>query len=88
MPLDARKGERVQFDAYVGQYKKWLPQVGPEGTNHRMEYGLYTPTAIKLIERADTEPKPVVTQAPPMAIAMIAAEAKPARNKLAILNEL
>lgn len=51
LPLDVRKGETAKFSAVVLSYKKRMPLVQEDGTCLVVEYGLYRPTGIQLIER-------------------------------------
>jgi hypothetical protein len=82
VPLGAKKGERVKFDAMVMSYKKRLPLVQSDGTYMVLEYGLSLPTKIELIDRKN-EPKPA--PAPPP---LPEAPQKKGRQKLEILQDL
>ncbi len=83
-PLDVKKGERVQFTAVVLPYKKRSPLVQQDGTYGIIDYGLYRPTAIHLIERVHKE-----TASPQREAAGASSDHKQAcRKKLAIVQDV
>jgi hypothetical protein len=64
LALDVRKGETVKFTAAVLSYKKRLPLVQEDGTSVVVEYGLYRPTGIQLIDRLPATPQPYQIDTP------------------------